>query len=144
VKYSDYKKVLKNHNLRITDCRMDVLERFYSKNHALSLRDLEDYFTDYDRVTLYRTINSFVEKGVLHRIPDESGLARFGICPDMCTTEKHDHDHVHFKCRLCGQTTCLSEFKVPNIDLPGYDISDSNLIIHGICKQCKRREERNL
>ena len=144
MKYSEYKKVLKNHNLRITDCRIDMLERFYSRNYALSLRELEDHFTDYDRVTLYRTINSFVEKGVLHRIPEESGSTRFGICPDVCTAEKHDHDHVHFKCKLCGKTTCLSDFRVPNIDLPGYDISDSNLIINGVCKQCKQRRERNL
>lgn len=140
MKYSDYKKVLKLHSLRITDCRIDVLELFYNNNHALSMKDLESYLEDYDKVTLYRTINSFVEKGVLHRIPDKSGLARFGLCTEVCTPEKHHHDHVHFKCNICGHTNCLSDFQVPIVDLPGYDISDSTLIINGICRQCKLKE----
>ncbi len=137
MKYSDYKKILKKHNLRITDCRIDVLERFYSNRHALSMRTLETELEDYDRVTLYRTINSFVEKGVLHRIPNESGSASFGICAETCTAEKHAHNHVHFKCNNCGHIDCLPSYSVPFVDLPGYEIMDSNLIISGTCKVCK-------
>ena len=66
MKYSDYKKLLKNHHLRITDCRIDVLEKFYSTDHALSFKDLEDELKDYDRVTLYRTLNSFIDQGLLY------------------------------------------------------------------------------
>ncbi|MCK5705280.1 MAG: transcriptional repressor [Cyclobacteriaceae bacterium] len=139
MKYSDYKKALKLHSLRITDCRIDVLERFYNNNHALSMKDLEIYLEDYDRVTLYRTINSFVEKGLLHRIPDDSGSATFGICLDTCTAEQHHHDHVHFKCNICGHIECLSDYRVPIVDLPGYEITDSNLVINGVCKQCKQK-----
>ena len=142
MKYSDYKKMLKKHSLRITDCRIDVLERFHTHNHALSMRVLEEYLEDYDRVTLYRTVNSFVDKGVLHRIPDESGSASFGICSDSCTAEKHDHDHVHFKCSICGHIDCLSDYQVPRVDLPGYEILNSNLIINGICKLCKENGKR--
>ncbi len=136
VKYSDYKHVLKKHNLRVTDCRIDVLERFYSKKHALSMKVIETELEGYDRVTLYRTINSFIDKGVLHRIPDESGSASYGICAETCTAEKHSHNHVHFKCSRCGQIDCLSSYSVPVVDLPGYEISDSNLIINGVCKSC--------
>lgn len=137
MKYSDYKKVLKNHGLRVTDCRIDVLERFYSHKYALSMKALETAMQNYDRVTLYRTINSFVEKGVLHRIPNESGSASFGICAETCTAEKHAHDHVHFKCNRCGRIECLSSYSVPIVNLPGYEITDSNLVINGICKSCK-------
>ena len=76
MKYSDLKKTLKGHNLRITDCRMDVLEVFLNSTHALSFSDLEADLDLYDRVTLYRTLNSFIEKGLLHRIPDDSGFGR--------------------------------------------------------------------
>jgi Fur family ferric uptake transcriptional regulator len=84
MKYSDYKKLLKNHRLRITDCRIDVLEKFHNTDHALSFKDLEDELKDYDRVTLYRTLNSFIDQGLLHRIPNDSGVAAYGLCKWSC------------------------------------------------------------
>ena len=38
MKYSDLKKVLKNHKLRITDTRMDVLEYFVKQRGLSSTR----------------------------------------------------------------------------------------------------------
>ena len=51
MKYSDLKKVLKNHKLRITDTRMDVLEYFVKQSKALSFRDLEERFEAYRQST---------------------------------------------------------------------------------------------
>jgi Fur family ferric uptake transcriptional regulator len=138
MKYSDYKNLLKSHHLRITDCRIDVLERFYSSGHALSFKDLEDGLKDYDRVTLYRTLNSFIIQGLLHRIPSESGFAMYGLCTEDCSENAHHHDHVHFKCNVCGQVECLPNQYTPQIDLPEYDIEESYLIINGICRSCKK------
>ena len=141
MKYSDYKKLLKDHDLRITDCRIDVLERFYSAGHALSFKDLEEDLKDYDRVTLYRTLNAFMTQGILHRIPSESGLANYGLCTDDCSQEDHHHDHLHFKCNVCGHIECLPNHHTPEVDLPGYDIEESYLILNGICKECKKELE---
>ncbi len=136
MKYSDLKKSLKNHNLRITDCRMDVLELFQSANHALSFKDLEERLEGYDRVTLYRTIYSFEEKGLLHSIPNDSGAMVYGLCHDDCSPQSHNHDHVHFKCEKCGSIECLPSYHVPKINIPGYEIHHSDLIINGICTSC--------
>ncbi len=137
MKYSDYKKLLKNHSLRITDCRIDVLEKFSKAEHALSFKDLEDELGSYDRVTLYRTLNSFIDKGLLHRIPSDDGFASFGLCDAQCTDKAHRHDHVHFKCNICGHIECLPEYHVPKVDMPaGYDVKEQNLIVNGVCKVC--------
>jgi len=136
VKYSDYKKLLKTHSLRITDCRIDVLECFYRTKHALSFKDLEETLIDYDRVTVYRTLNSFIDKGLLHKIPSDSGIASYGLCQGECTDASHHHDHVHFKCHVCGHTECLPEHHVPKVSLPGYQIDEQNLIVDGVCKRC--------
>ncbi len=138
MKYSDYKKLLKNHTLRITDCRIDVLEKFYKTNHALSFKDLENDLEDYDRVTLYRTLNSFIDKGLLHRIPSDDGYASYGLCSVECTDQAHHHDHVHFKCNECGHIECLPDYHVPKVNLPGYQIEEQNLILNGICKVCQK------
>jgi len=139
MKYSDYKKLLKNHTLRITDCRIDVLEKFYRTAHALSFKDLEEELDDYDRVTLYRTLNSFIDKGLLHRIPNEDGFASYGLCKEECTNKAHHHDHVHFKCNECGHIECLPDHHVPRVELPGYEVAESNLIVNGICRNCRNK-----
>ena len=136
MKYSDYKKLLKGHSLRITDCRIDVLQKFYTEVHALSFRDLEETLNNYDRVTLYRTLNSFIEKGLLHRIPNDSGIASYALCRDGCDEKTHHHDHVHFKCNVCGHIECISNIHVPEVKLPDYTIEESNLIVNGVCKLC--------
>jgi Fe2+ or Zn2+ uptake regulation protein len=61
--------ILKAHHLRITNCRLDVLQAFQENPSALSQGVLEDRFPQYDRVTLYRTLNSFLDSGILHKSP---------------------------------------------------------------------------
>lgn len=131
-----YKELLRTHDLRATDCRIDVLNIFFSKQMALSYRDLEENLNSYDRVTLYRTLNSFIEKGILHRIPDDSGYARYALCQEECTSRKHNHGHIHFKCTECGKIECLETQKVPHVSVAGYLIKEANLILSGTCKTC--------
>jgi len=135
LRYSEIKNILKTHKLRVTEGRVDVLEFFIRQNKTLSFRDLEDEFTDSDRVTLYRTLNSFTEHGVIHKIPDDSGFATYGLCHDTCNSEDHNHDHMHFKCNECGTIECLEQH-IPSVKIPGYHITEANLILKGICKTC--------
>lgn len=134
-KYNEIKTILKNHDLRVTTGRIEVLEYFILQNRALSFKDLEDQFTDSDRVTLYRTLGSFTENGVLHKIPDDSGFTTYGLCHETCDAEDHNHDHMHFKCNTCGNIECLEQ-TIPSIKIPGYQVVEANLILKGICKNC--------
>ena len=132
-----HRNILKSHKLRITDCRLDVIQFFMSKKSALSLGDLEGEFKQYDRVTLYRTLNSFLEAGILHKIPNENGTATYGLCHDTCTPDHHIHNHIHFKCNTCGQIECLDDKEVPLVSVPkGYTMERVNLIVDGVCAQC--------
>jgi len=129
--------ILKSHNLRVTDCRIDVIRHFLDKKEALSQGDLENKFTHYDRVTLYRTLNSFLESGILHKIPNERGAATYGLCYDTCTPGHHVHNHIHFKCNNCGQIECLDDNEIPDVSVPnGYIMDRINLIVDGICAKC--------
>ncbi len=131
------KGILKTHQLRITDCRMDVMQFFLDEKSALSQSDLENQLTKYDRVTLYRTLNSFLDSGILHRIPNETGTATYGMCHDTCTPDHHEHNHVHFKCNKCGQIECLEEKVAHQVSVPfGYKVDGINMIVDGICPKC--------
>jgi len=134
-RYSKIKSILKSHKLRVTEGRIDVLEFFIRQKRTLSFKDLEDEFSESDRVTLYRTLGAFTENGVLHKIPDESGFATYGLCHDTCDSEDHKHDHMHFKCNECGTIECLEQ-NIPSVSVPGYQVQEANLILKGICKTC--------
>ena len=132
-----HKEILKSHNLRITDCRIDVIQYFLEEKKALSQGDLEHKFTQYDRVTLYRTLNSFLDSGILHKIPNATGVATYGLCHETCSPEHHDHNHIHFKCNNCGQIECLDDKIVPSVTVPnGYHIEAVNMIVDGVCAKC--------
>ncbi len=135
VRYNEIKNILKSHKLSVTSVRVDVLEFFIRENRTLSFKDLEDEFKKSDRVTLYRTLNSFTERGVLHKIPDDSGFATYGLCHDTCDSDDHKHDHMHFKCNECGTIECL-EINIPPVKVPGYQVTEANLILKGICNTC--------
>jgi len=132
---TNLKAILKTYGLRVTDCRLGVIQLFLETKGALSQGDLESKFKQYDRVTLYRTLNSFLEYGILHRIPSESGTATYGLSYSEDTST--NHNHIHFKCNDCGQIECLTDQKIPPIALPkGYKKEKVNLIVDGICAAC--------
>lgn len=134
-RYSEIKKILKSHKLRVTDGRVDILDFFIRQKRTMALKDLEKEFKTSDRVTLYRTLSAFTKNGVLHKIPDDSGHATYGLCHDTCNSDDHFHDHMHFKCNECGNIECLDKI-IPPIDLPGYHVKEANLILNGTCKTC--------
>jgi Fur family transcriptional regulator, ferric uptake regulator len=128
---------LKDHNLRTTSCREDILDAFLKHAAALSHGDLENLLRDrFDRVTIYRTLKTFLEKGIIHKVLDDEGM-RYALCRERCSEHNHHHDHVHFKCNECGQTNCLENLHIPAITLPrGYRAEEMNLLIQGRCATC--------
>ena len=134
-RYSEIKKILKSHKLRVTDGRIEVLEYFLRENKTLSIKDLHEELKDSDRVTLYRILNAFTENGVLHKVPGDSGMVTYGLCHDTCDDKNHNHDHMHFKCDECGITECLDQL-IPPITIPGYLVKEADLILKGVCSRC--------
>jgi len=129
--------LLKDFKLRSTPNRQEILHLFLQKNYALSHGDIEkEIDNSLDRVTVYRTLKTFLDKGLIHKVLDDEGSLKYALCNEACTTAGHHHDHVHFKCTLCGQTYCLN-IEVPPVKLPkGYRASEVNLLIQGICERC--------
>lgn len=111
---------------------------FLNNPHALSYADIEkEAGSAFDRVTVYRTLKSFLDKGIIHKILDDNGGLKYGLCSEYCSEAQHKHDHVHFKCSKCGQTSCLDGVDIPEIELPnGYKPEEVNLLIQGVCSDC--------
>lgn len=130
-------RLLKTFRLRSTPTRQEILRLFLKKEHALSHSDIESEIPDdIDRVTVYRTLKTFFDRGLIHKVLDDGGSLKYALCTETCTDTEHRHDHVHFKCTKCGQTNCL-HVDIPAIKLPkGYVPREVNLLIQGICESC--------
>ncbi len=131
---------LRSSNLRQTEAREAVLSIFKDGSFALAHADIENILSDkFDRVTIYRTLKTFVDKGLIHKVLDDVGGMKYAICKAECNTAEHhhNHDHVHFKCSVCGQTTCLESVIIPAMTLPtGYKKTEMNLLVQGVCSMC--------
>jgi len=131
-------QILKDFRLRSTTSRSTILDLFIHKDYALSYSDIEkEVAAAFDRVTVYRTLKTFLDKGVVHKVLDDGGSLKYALCNDHCSSNNHHHDHVHFKCIKCGQTNCLDNVDVPAVKLPpGFAATEINLLIQGICNKC--------
>ncbi len=130
--------LLKRNNLSVTESRKKILQLFFEESGALAHGDIEKKAGEkFDRVTVYRTLQTFVDKGIIHIIPTADNSVRYALCKDECSGGLHHDHHIHFVCELCNQTYCLDDVVTPNISLPkGYKADHVEVVVEGICKNC--------
>ncbi|RZK67553.1 MAG: transcriptional repressor [Pedobacter sp.] len=135
-----YEDLLLKNGLKRTGARLQVLDVLTQRNSATSQPYLENVIgKDIDRVTLYRILKTFEEKGIIHRVLDKQGTANYAICSSSCTENHHHDEHVHFNCNNCLRVYCLDDVKIPSLKIEkGFKIEDMNLIVSGICKDCNQ------
>lgn len=129
---------LLRHKIKPTAMRLLALEFLVNKAVPVSLTDICKAFEKSDRVTLYRTLKSFEENGLIHTINDGTSTPKYALCSDACNVARHDDAHIHFHCDQCGQTFCLPDFIIPGFELPkGFNRKEVNLVVKGTCPDCK-------
>jgi len=134
---SQVQKILTKNQLKKTDTRERVLKAFLSSTQALSNQDLESNFDYVDRVTLYRTIKTFEEKGIIHQAIDGTDINKYALCSENCSPANHHDYHAHFTCTQCKATICLEEVTLPELKIPqGFNLVNTNIILNGLCKTC--------
>lgn len=140
-KLEEFNQVLKANQLKVTQPRLRVLDIISTKLSAISQPELEKILgSEIDRVTLYRILASFEEKGILHKVFDLNGTATYAFCSTKCTADHHHDQHVHFICSVCNSVYCLDEIALPKINLPT-DFSLHSIAINavGICDICNEK-----
>lgn len=131
-------KLLKNKGVRITDFRVQVLDLFSQGSAAVDMEFIEKSLGKFDRITLYRTIKTFLEKGLIHEI-HLGDVKKYALCDHECGGDHaHHHEHVHFHCKVCKDVFCLDVDALPHISIPNYQIEQTEIQLRGVCKQCKK------
>ncbi len=130
--------VLREHGLRKTTFRKELLTMFYNTNSSLTVEEiLKSIISKTDKVTVYRALEVFEKKGLIHKVPDKNNLTRYALCNNECSSEKHVHNHAHFICNSCNGTFCIKDIEVPAVqNAQGFLIKSSKLTLEGDCPVC--------
>ena len=130
------KETLKSSKLSFTSHRLELLKILSNCTQAISEKELEVLMNgSCNRTTIYRNLNSLVEKKIIHRILSEESIKYKLIASKIESAKKSDH--VHFDCKRCNSTFCFEELTVQDYKLPeGFTKIENQFIIFGICKNC--------
>ena len=126
-------------DLNMTPQRTAIYEELLeSKDHPCA----EDV---YDRVkkilpgisldTVYRTLTSFADMGVVHVVEGYSESKRYD--PDIRT-------HHHFRCQKCNKIVDFSNKDYDNLKIPRefrkkFKVKNVKVILEGVCGKCSKK-----
>ncbi len=133
-------RLLQQAKLRRTPVRAGVLDVLAKSARPLgAVEILEKLPPHTDAVTVYRTLNTYTEKGVAHRVRGEDRVWRYALGDPHETSAHH---HPHFVCEECGKVECLNEAEIPTSFIPSlgvgqrYAIRYPEVVLHGVCPRC--------
>lgn len=128
--------LLDKNEISVTPIRLLVLQTFLKYPQAFSLKDLEEKLFFSERSTIFRTLQLFQTKGILHEIISSNGVKSYALCVG-CDNQNHNDQHAHLKCKKCEATFCIpldtNTFISSTTD---YQIDDIQVFVNGICKTC--------
>ena len=137
--FADAQSILSANGISRTEFRTELLNFFYSSSKSLSVDDILNHFDNsINKVTIYRSLESFEKKGLIHKVPAVNHVKKYSLCKENeCDSSSHNHNHGHFICYSCTQTFCLEEMKSPDIISPkGFYIQELKLTAEGYCEDC--------
>jgi len=88
----------------------------------------------FDKVTIYRTLESLLGVGLVHKAFIDKRAQHFELSHN-CTERQC---HPHFTCTNCGATHCLTEISLPMAKSPhkGFVIHRQQVRLEGLCPGC--------
>lgn len=135
----DTDEFLRAQGLRKTPVRVGVVDVLSKSGRPMSVPQILGKLKGVDSVTVYRTLNTFVEKGLVHRVKSEDRSWLFAMGPAQ---KAHEHKHPHFVCENCGKVECLAGSVIPDAFVANlgvkkdYSVTYSEVVLHGMCPAC--------
>lgn len=136
--------VLRRHGLRCTAPRLAVMAVLFNQPAAghLTAQQISDQLDSgggpVDAATVYRTLATLVDVGVLHALTVGDRTATYGLT---------DHPHHHAVCTRCGTVRAIpAEHLSAALTLASlgsqFALSPvAGMTLHGLCPNCQREAE---
>ncbi|MGB0424289.1 MAG: Fur family transcriptional regulator, partial [Flavobacteriales bacterium] len=111
--------LLRERKLKATPTRLAVLELFLENDNAVAHSVMQEQLEDFDRVTLYRILQALLEHGVIHKAFTRDNETYYALCSHTCSSQQHQHEHIHFKCTKCEEVSCVQIEQPIQLQIPG-------------------------
>lgn len=129
---------LREHSERVTVARTAVVRVLAVHTNYLSAETIVDLVhaahPEVHRATVYRTIDLFVELGMISRLPGDGGANTYHLL-----LVSHSSEHLHGQCRICHRiihlpTNAFAQTVAALTPAFTWEPSQSSLI--GLCENC--------
>ena len=136
-----FEQTCRAHGLKMTHQRLEIFHTLVHSSEHPSAETLysmlEKRMPTLSLDTVYRTLATFVDLGLVKRVETLGSKARFEAKIDQ---------HHHFFCDRCGQLTDFTWQSFDASQLPETvqelgRVRDKNVILHGVCNQCLKAKE---
>lgn len=138
MQHFNFRQLLHQSELKVTPARLAVLEYLKQVGSPLGADSIYDHLRlehdEADRATIYRILDTFVQKGLIKRINFGEGKYRYELAGD---------DHHHLVCESCGKIE-----DIPDCDIQQWEekirarrnflIKRHSLEFFGVCQSCQR------
>lgn len=131
------KQYLDTAGLKATQPRLSVLSLLKRHDKPIDvphlLSDLEEKHMDIDQATVYRMLETFLQKGLVKRIDLGEGKFRY---------ELSRGEHHHFICERCGHIEDIADCTITVLEKEisekkGVLVTRHSLEFFGLCKDCQ-------
>jgi Fur family transcriptional regulator, ferric uptake regulator len=137
----DTKQMLKKAGLKVTPGRVAILNILAASANPQGVKDISGKMGSaaVDLATLYRTVNSMVEKGLLRQIDFKQGFAYYELIEDR-------HHHHHLVCKDCSKVVDLESCDYIKLDKQalkrlGFARVDEHVLeFFGRCANCEGKK----
>ena len=129
--------ILNEKGISDTPIRVLVLRTLLKNKTAYSFKALEEELFFSDKSTIFRTLQLFKKKGVVHEVMGLDGVRIYALCDVACINKLHTHDHGHLKCKVCRKTKCIPlNFSNTFLKTEKFMVDDIVFFINGTCSDC--------
>lgn len=126
--------LLKNYDLKVTPQRVAIIEELYKNGH-MNIDDLYkkllDRFPSVSLATIYKNINSMVEKLFLSEVKIPNAKTVY---------ELSKNEHAHLVCSNCKAVMDIeldsSDISKQISNLNNFKVNQTDIILSGICQKC--------
>ena len=144
------KEALQSHSLRITKPRLAVASVLIKNKALLTPEEIHTQIKgskklNCDQASVYRTLTTFEELGLVKRSMFQGEPARF-MLSNSHKNNARDHEH-YFKCNQCHTIEplkgCLISKQEKQLESHGYRNLTHHLEITGLCPDCAKTQLSN-
>jgi Fur family peroxide stress response transcriptional regulator len=136
----DFEEVCRKEGLKITHQRLEIFRELLNSHDHPTVEKLyhrlQPKLPTISLDTVYRTLTTLEQHGLVARVETEESQARF---------EGKMEEHHHAICKKCGKITdFFGKFPdvavLPEDILKWGEISKKSITLHGLCRQCAQEK----